>query len=273
MLIDIAFNITHYKENEYDGIIQHCMHNNTMPIFVGTNVDTSKECLRLAKKYHTMCYSGIHPTESGRYGDVSELIIDDSSILALGECGLDYDRLMYASKHEQQAVFRKMLAATHTNYFFHSRNAHKDFLEIVKERKSAINGVVHSFTGTKDEILQLLDHNLYIGINGCSLKTKTDIFDVLPLNRLLLETDAPFCCVRKNYYYWNEKVPKVKKYRAGDVKIIYELVSDIYGIGCDEMERIVEDNFVRVYGDRARKGMQEWSACMEHTSNGHGDEL
>ncbi|ELQ76875.1 TatD-related DNase [Trachipleistophora hominis] len=268
MFIDIAFNITHYKDKEHDDTIQHCIQNNTMPIFVGTNVDTSKECLRLAKKYHTMCYSGIHPTESGRCSGTNELPVDDCSILALGECGLDYDRLEYASKNDQQVVFKNMLAFSYTNYFFHSRNAHNDFLSIVKQRKSGVNGIVHSFTGTKDELVQLLDHNLYIGINGCSLKNKTDIFEVLPLNRLLLETDAPFCCVRKSYYYWNDSVPKIRKYRAGDVKIIYDLVSGIYGIGRDEMEKIVEDNLVRIYGNRAREGIQKWKTYMKKTING-----
>jgi len=75
--------------------------------------------------------------------------------------------------------------------YLHSRNAEEDFLRIVKENRSKFTtGCVHSFTGTATELKELLELDLYIGVNGCSLKTDENIEVVkqIPLNRIMLES-------------------------------------------------------------------------------------
>lgn len=115
----------------------------------------------------------------------------------IGECGIDYDRLRCASKKQQLLVFRKHFElAEHFKLplYLHSRNTGSDFNQIVKENRHRFpGGVVHSFTGTIDELKELLD--LFIGVNGCSLKTYDNLEMVksIPLDKLLLETDAPYC--------------------------------------------------------------------------------
>lgn len=136
-------------------------------------------------------------------------------VKAFGEIGLDYDRLHYSSKHQQCEMLIKQLdlldsLQTELNVqlplFLHMRAACDDFIKIFKpyiDRGiiNPINGVVHSFTGTEQELNQLLQLGFYIGVNGCSLKTEENLQVVkkIPINRLLIETDAPWCEIRKSH--------------------------------------------------------------------------
>ena len=86
--------------------------------------------------------------------------------------------------------------------FLHDRNTCGDLACILRENRSRFsNGVVHSFTGTREELDEMLDLGLYIGINGCSLKTEENlnVAAAVPLERLMLETDAPWCSVRPTH--------------------------------------------------------------------------
>lgn len=133
-------------------------------------------------------------------------------LVAFGEFGLDYDRLHYCSKRIQLHSFAVQLnlAASLTPQlplFLHSRAAHQDFVSLLKanfgERLERLErgGVVHSFTGTVEEMKELADLGLYIGVNGCSLKTAENcaVVGAIPLDRLMLETDGPWCEVRPSH--------------------------------------------------------------------------
>ena len=80
--------------------------------------------------------------------------------------------------------------------YLHNRNTGNDFYDMVKKNRHRFTtGVVHSFTGTLEEVKQIVELDLYIGINGCSLKTaeNLEILKQIPIDRMMLETDAPYC--------------------------------------------------------------------------------
>jgi hypothetical protein len=90
-------------------------------------------------------------------------------------------------------------------------------LGIVKENRSKFeNGLVHSFTGDEEELNQLLSLDLYIGVNGCSLKTpeNLEIVKKIPLDKIVLETDSPYCDIRNTHagaQYIKTKFPRCRK--------------------------------------------------------------
>ena len=126
--------------------------------------------------------------------------------VAFGEIGLDYDRLFLAPKETQLKYFEAQLnlaVELKMPLFLHSRACHDDFERLLRPRLDDFprRGLVHSFTGTLDEMRQLLALGFDIGINGCSVKTEQNLAVVkeIPLARLQIETDGPWCEMRASH--------------------------------------------------------------------------
>lgn len=190
-------------------------------IITGTTLEDSLEALVLAtnlpSEYNLFCTAGIHPTRSSVFqteapdiiiNKLRSLIADDatSRVVAIGECGLDYDRLHFCDRATQLTSFLAQLQLGPTlqlPFFLHNRNTNGEFLRVVTEHRELLvrGGVVHSFDGDAEEMLALVALGLHIGINGCSLKTQEnlDVVKEIPLESLLIETDAPWCGVKATH--------------------------------------------------------------------------
>lgn len=133
---------------------------------------------------------------------------ESGQVVAIGELGLDFDpdRLKFCPRETQEKYFESQLGLSETlklPLFLHNRDSTEAFVEILKRNRSKwTKGVAHSFTGTKEELRTLLDvEGLYIGLNGCSLKTaeNLEVAKEVPLDRLMLESDAPYCDIRRTH--------------------------------------------------------------------------
>lgn len=120
---------------------------------------------------------------------------------AFGEIGLDYDRLFLSPKDQQLKYFEAQLDIAvdiQLPLFLHSRAASEDFERLLTPRLAKLprGGLVHSFTGTMEEMERLVKLGLDIGVNGCSLKTEEnlEVVKAMPLDRIQIETDGPWVC-------------------------------------------------------------------------------
>lgn len=179
------------------------------------NTHGRKTNLLLAKGF---LYStvGCHPTRCSEfeeyekgpqayYDELLKLATSSKVVVAIGECGLDYDRLHFCPKETQQKYFElqfDLAEKTKLPMFLHNRNTGDDFYNLVKANRHKFkHGVVHSFTGSLEEMKKLIELDLHIGVNGCSLKTEENLQVVkeIPQDRLMIETDAPWCDIRPTH--------------------------------------------------------------------------
>ncbi|KAG1470219.1 hypothetical protein G6F56_002809 [Rhizopus delemar] len=208
--------------DDFTLILERAKRANVKKLFItGTNLSESKEAIEYIESnpeqakgflYSTV---GCHPTRCSEFEEhpggpevyYQELLklVQSKSVIAIGECGLDYDRLQFCSKEVQKKYFEKqfdLAEKTNLPMFLHNRNTGQDFYDMIKANRHRFkNGVVHSFTGSMEEMKMLVELDLYIGVNGCSLKTEENLEVVkeIPENKLMIETDAPWCDIRPTH--------------------------------------------------------------------------
>lgn len=167
-------------------------------ICVGTSQVSSKEAVLFAEKHeNTYASIGVHPhdTSEGWQSVLSTVLTP--KIVAVGEIGLDYYYHNSPKEVQIQALKEQLQFAVDNNLavIFHVREAFDDFWPIF-DSFEGIRGELHSFTDTKENLDKALERGLYIGVNGISTFTKDaqqkEMFNSIPLDKLLLETDAPF---------------------------------------------------------------------------------
>jgi len=229
------YNGKKYHEDDTEEVIKRAeSYNVEKMLFASGSIEDTHHSYKLSQSSkHFYTTIGVHPcraTEANQTGmeldKYFELIRDliqkyKDKIIAIGECGLDYDRFHYSTKEDQLKFFEphfELARETGLPMYLHSRNTGDDFYKIVKENRHKFStGVVHSFTEEEDVLNQYLNLDLYIGVNGCSLKTEENmkVVEKIPLDRMMLETDAPYCDIRPTHagykYLKTQFKDKVKK--------------------------------------------------------------
>jgi TatD DNase family protein len=197
------------KEQDPDVVVQRARDAGvTRLVCVGCTVEDSKSAVAFVSG-RELCWAsiGIHPHEAYHYTDDAaarrELaaLAGKPKVVAVGECGLDYF-YEHSPKKAQVSLLRlqiELALAHNLPIIFHVREAFDDFWPIFESYQSAsqpIRGVLHSFTDTQANLERAIKHNLYVGVNGIATFTKNPmqqaLYRTLPLEHLLLETDAPF---------------------------------------------------------------------------------
>ena len=178
--------------------------------------------VRLTDSIADLCYAtvGVHPCAAKQFdeyvggasamlSELKDLTLQSKATghtVAFGEIGLDYDRLFLTGKAQQLKYFDAQLdlaVEVQLPLFLHMRAAAEDFERLLIPRLNQLpkKGLVHSFTGSVEEMQRLIKLGLDIGVNGCSLKTDENLAVVkeIPLQRLQIETDGPWCEIRPSH--------------------------------------------------------------------------
>lgn len=269
MIIDTHahLNFKAYRE-DLDAVIKRTIGNGIQAINVGSKYETSKQAVILAEKYEGMYASvGLHPIYSGAEfvkvktdPDEGEFLIREegfdydkykelaksSKVVAIGEIGLDYyyrpktKTKLEAFKNRQKEDFLKQLDLAKEldlPVIFHSRMAHKDMIDILKQKKD-IKGVIHCFTGNWQEAQEYLNMGFYLGINGIIFKLDiSETIEKAPLDKLLVETDSPYL------------TPPQKKGRNEPMFIthVIDKMAEIRKTGYNEIEKATYINAKKLF--------------------------
>jgi len=215
-MIDIGINLTHAQlAQDIEGIldravnagINHC-------IITGTDLDSSRKAQQLTEDWQDRFpnmlsfTAGVHPHDAKSWNNESAAQIRELSthqhLVAIGETGLDFNR-NFSPKDEQVLAFEaqiELAAELRKPLFLHERDAYQTNIEILRSNRNSIeNAVIHCYTGDKKALFDYLDLDLHIGITGWVCDERrgqplSEIVSNIPLDRLMVETDAPFLLPR-----------------------------------------------------------------------------
>lgn len=212
----------------------------------GIDLDSSKKVIEIVKKYENIfAMIGIHPSsvEKIKEKDINELenLVQENKIIGIGEIGLDYTYNI--DKLKQQEIFiRQLEIAKKYNLpvLIHIRESFKDVFELIKNFK--LKFIWHSFTGSQVELEKFLSLESFISISGIitfkNAKNLREIVKLIPLTRILIETDSP---------YLTPEPFRGKINQPAYVKFVYQKVSEIKKINLEELIKIVEKNFKNIF--------------------------
>ncbi|KAL1872241.1 hypothetical protein Plec18167_006844 [Paecilomyces lecythidis] len=255
----------------------------------GSDLEESRHAVQLACDYPGLCYAtvGVHPCQAKLFdkfpGGASKMLEELKAIaleakesglaVAFGEIGLDYDRLFLSAKEPQLKYFEAQLdlaVEIQLPLFLHSRAASEDFERLLASRLDKLpkKGLVHSFTGTVEEMQRLVALGLDIGINGCSMKTEEnlEVVKATPLERIQIETDGPWCEIRPShasakYLQGAPPLPKAlkkEKFQKGcmvkgrnepvAISHVAHVIANVKGISVEEVCEAAWNNSIKMFG-------------------------
>jgi TatD DNase family protein len=211
-LIDIGANLAHdVFDDDRAAMLQRAADAGVQTMIVtGSCDDSNVIAAELAGKSDGRLYStaGIHPHHASDYSDESDAtirrLIQQEAVVAVGECGLDYFRNLSPREAQLDAFKRQLDIAKDSAMpvFLHQRDAHEDFIAVLKPYLSDLSrAVAHCFTGDAKSLREYVELGLYIGITGwiCDERRGKQLYDIvsmIPDERLMVETDAPYLLPR-----------------------------------------------------------------------------
>ena len=201
----------HYDDERFDPdrdvLLSNMRHQGIGPIInVGASMESARESVRLAHSYEDVYAAvGVHPSDVGDLteADMDELIAlsDDEKVVSIGEIGLDYywDKEEDIQSTQRKWFVRQLEVAEKCDLpvIIHSREAAADTMDIMRDAsKRGIRGVIHCYSYSLEQALEYVRLGYYIGVGGVvtfkNAKKLKETVEYAPLDRLLLETDAPY---------------------------------------------------------------------------------
>jgi len=258
-LIDIGANLTHdsFDDDRAEVISRAADAGVDRMILTGASEQGSQDALRLAREYPAAmhCTAGVHPHHASDYDNgvqrTLESLLGHKEVVAVGECGLDYYRNFSPPSAQREAFQRQLELASEYKLpvFLHQRDAHDDFVEILEPALPQIpGGVAHCFTGDADALGEYLEMGLYIGITGwiCDERRGAQLLDIvadIPLDRLMIETDAPYLLPRSL-----DPRPKSRRNEPMYLREVLRVVADVMGQSEEVVAAATCGNAERLFG-------------------------
>lgn len=252
MIIDTHCHLDDIRyDDDIQSVIKNALDNKVDKIIIpGADINDLPKAAKIANSNSNIYFAaGVHPYEIDGYDEsVIRKFAKDPKCVAIGECGLDYFRLPdenideYKSKQKDIFVSQiKLAIELNLPLIIHIRDANEDSLKILKEYEDKlVGGVLHCFNASP--ILLELSSKFYYGIGGVltfkNAKKLVEILPKIPLNRLLIETDAP---------YLTPEPHRGKRNEPAFTTFVADKMSDILGMSRDEIEGLTTQNAIRLF--------------------------
>lgn len=258
-LIDVGANLAHDSfDDDRDDILQRASAAGVAKIVVtGSSDDSNVAAAALAEAHPGVLYStaGVHPHHASDYTDQSDALIRElikkDEVVAVGECGLDYFR-NFSPRDAQLDAFRQQLEIAKGSglpVFLHQRDAHDDFVELLEPVLPELSrAVAHCFTGEGESLHEYLAMGLYVGITGWICDERRgkhlhDIVSIIPDDRLLIETDAPYLLPRTI-----EPKPKTRRNEPAYLVDVLKTVAEAREQSIEHVAEVTTANAIRFFG-------------------------
>jgi TatD DNase family protein len=257
-LIDIGANIAHgsFDEDRADMMRRAADAGVHMIIVTGSSDDSNVQAANLAEQSSGVLYStaGVHPHHASDYTDDSDALIRSlvkkDCVVAVGECGLDYFR-DFSPRDAQLDAFKRQLDIAKDSglpVFLHQRDAHDDFVEVLEPALPDISrAVAHCFTGEGESLREYIAMGLYVGITGWICDERRgkhlhDIVSIIPDDKLLIETDAPYLLPRTI-----RPRPKTRRNEPMYLPEVVRVLAEARGQTEDHIAAITTANAIRFF--------------------------
>lgn len=240
---DIGLNLFCRQFPDPEKIIAEAAQAGVACILTGTDQKENRKIDAFVKNHEAYGTAGIHPhnADSAKQEDfelIEKIVTENRKIVAVGECGLDYDRMFSAKENQIRCLEKHIVLAEKLDkpLFLHERSAAEDFIARFKKHPDICKkSVVHCFTGTKETLENYLSMGFSIGITGwiCDdrrAKGLREAVRIIPLDRILVETDAPYLTPRNVPGLGRTNVPQnityVVKELANYMKVSEEVLEE-----------------------------------------------
>ncbi len=241
-------------DQDREEMIKRTLDGGIKMICVGTDFEMSAKAVELAKRYDGIWATiGLHPNDNLHEEVVIEKyreLLKEKEVIAIGEIGLDYYRTtgedMIAKQKDRFIKFLELARETKKPMILHCRDAYTDMLEMLSSAETlfggaSLKGVVHSFTSTWGVAQKFLEQGFLIGLNGIITFTDqhNELIKSIPLDKLLLETDAPYLA----------PVPyRGKRNESVYLKFIAEKIAKIKGETVEKIAEQTTKNACNLFG-------------------------
>ena len=254
MIIDTHCHLDHKKyKNDLDEVLKRAEKEKVLGYIIpGADPKDLPIAMNLVKKYQNMYFAvGVHPYHTADWNDDIFQNLNSEKAIAVGECGLDYFRLPENIQEknieieQQKNIFIKQIHFAKQfkkPLIVHIRDASLDSKDIlISEKAKEVGGVLHCFNAD-DILLELIEHDFYFGIGGVVTfkngKKLARILPKIPIDKILIETDAP---------YLTPEPHRGKRNEPSYTKFVVEKIASLLNLTPDEVAQITTENSKRLF--------------------------